>query len=103
LKETTSISEALLLNVGGGVIAGIAAGYAFKRLSRILLFFVGTVILLLYILMKAGYISVHWDAITHGLSGGTHSMTVFLQGMVQDLSLSLIGFGGGFLMGLRLR
>lgn len=92
-----------MLNLGGGVIAGVAAGYAFKRLSRIALFFLGACILGLYILMKAGFISVHWDAISQGLSGGGRSLTHWVEGLVKELSLSLVGFGAGFLMGLKIR
>ena len=103
MKDASSFSDMLLLNLGGGAIAGLAAGYAFKRLSKIALFFLGACILLLYALMKAGYISVHWDAVSQGLAGGGHTVAHWVEGLVKELSLSLVGFGGGFLLGLKLR
>lgn len=93
----------MLAKLGGGVIAGIAVGYAIKRAAKIALFILGIIILILYGLMKAEFITVQWDAVGNSLEHGSRSFGAFLAGLVKDLSASLIGFAGGFFMGLKLR
>ena len=97
------LNNLMLAQLGGGALAGIAVGYALKRATKIALFILGLCILVLYGLMKAGYISVHWDAVSQGLEHGSRSAASMLGDVVKDLSASLVGFAGGFFMGVKLR
>ena len=102
--EVSNVLNGLVFaQLGGGALAGLAVGYALKRTTKIALFIVGLSILFLYGMMKAGYISVNWEAVTQGLEHGTRSLASVLAGVVKDLSASLVGFAGGFFLGLKLR
>lgn len=91
----------LLFDLGGGVIAGIAVGLALKAATRLALIIVGVTILGMFGLMKAGLISIHWDAVSHSLEGGAHAAGNFLSLAVTEISAQLVGFSGGLLMGFR--
>ena len=97
------MDPSVLLNLGGGVVAGIAVGLALKTALRWALIFLGLVILGLVMLMKGGIIVVQWDALTNGIEGGVS----FLGGMIKlalaDLSAQLVGFSGGMIMGWKWR
>ena len=93
----------MLAKLGGGVIAGIAVGYALKKATKLALFVLGLIILVLYGLMKADLITVQWGAVSTQLEHGSRSFGSFLAGLVKDLSASLIGFAGGFFLGVKLR
>ena len=64
------MDPSVLMNLGGGVIAGIAVGLALKTALRWALIFLGRCILGLVFLMKAGIVVIRWDALEHGLEGG---------------------------------
>lgn len=89
--------------LGGGVIAGIAVGYAAKRALKLALLLLGVCLLGLYALAQKGIITVHWDAVSQGLETGSRGLGAWFASMVTQLSPSLIGFGGGVAMGLRVR
>ncbi len=93
----------MLAQIGGGALAGIAVGYATKKVTKIILFFSGLCLLGLYGLMKMGVITVHWDAVSHGIESGTRSMASVMVGVVKELSATFVGFTGGFWIGLKLR
>lgn len=100
---TPLISETLWLHLGGGALAGLAVGYTLKRASRLVLILVGLLIFLLYGLMKWGVISVHWGVLSNSLEAGGKSVGNWMIGMVKELSASMVGFGGGVVLGLKLR
>ena len=93
----------MLAQIGGGALAGVAVGYATKRVTKMILFFSGLCLLGLYALMKMGFITVHWDAVSQGIESGTRSMASVMVGVVKELSAAFLGFTGGFWMGLKLR
>ena len=97
------VNNMLFLKLGGGTIAGIAVGYAVKRVSKLVLLLLGLVILGLYGLMEAKIITVHWEAVSQGLEEGSRSAGHWMSRLVKDLSVSLVGFGIGFLMGVKIR
>lgn len=100
---TPLISETLWLHLGGGALAGLAVGYTLKRASKLVLILVGLLIFLLYGLMKLGIISVHWGALSDSLEAGGKSVSSWMVGLVKELSASMVGFGGGVLLGLKLK
>ena len=97
------IDSVMLAKLGGGALAGVAVGYALKRATKIALFVVGLLILLLYGLMKADLIAVRWDAVGQSLEQGSRGLTAMLVGLFKDLSASLVGFAGGFFVGMKIR
>ena len=102
VDTTQVISKILLLQVGGGTIAGIAVGYAIKKVSKAALFIIGVIILGLYALMQAHLVTVHWDAVSSGIEAGTRAAGTWASTMVKSLSASLVGFGVGFFVGVKL-
>lgn len=97
------MDPSVLLNLGGGVVAGIAVGLALKTALRWALVFMGMVILGLVGLMKAGIIVINWEALTHGLEGGVTMVGGLIKLAIADLSAQLVGFTGGMVMGFKWR
>lgn len=105
MEETTagwSLSSALFM-MGGGVIAGIAVGYALKAATRIALLILGVMLLAMYGMMQVGFITVNWDAVGAGIESGSRAAGSWMWAMVKHLSASFVGFAGGVAMGWRLR
>lgn len=97
------ISQATLAQIGGGTLAGIAVGYAAKRTAKLALFFVGLILIGLFAMQQQGWITVHWKEVGEGLEAGSRGAGNYLAQMVKQLGPSLVGFGAGFLMGLKIR
>ena len=97
------MDPSVLLNLGGGVIAGIAVGLALKTAMRWALVFMGLCILGLVLLMKAGIIIIQWDALEKGLEGGVAFIGGHVKLALADLSAQLVGFTGGMVMGFKWR
>ena len=97
------MDPSILLNLGGGVIAGIAVGLALKTALRWALIFMGLCILGLVFLMKAGIIVIQWNALSHGLEAGVATIGGYVKLAVADLSAQLVGFTGGMVMGFKWR
>ncbi|MBI3927049.1 MAG: hypothetical protein HY319_16050 [Armatimonadetes bacterium] len=89
--------------LGGGAIAGLAVGFAVKKATRLALLVIGVGILVLYGLMQLDVVTVHWEVMGRGLESGSHCLTAWIWALVQEVSTALVGFGGGFLLGLRLK
>lgn len=105
MEDTTaswSLSSTLFL-MGGGVIAGIAVGYALKAATKIALLMLGVMLIAMYSLMHVGYITVNWDAVGTGIEEGSRAAGTWMWAMVKQLSASFVGFAGGVAMGWRLR
>lgn len=97
------ISQGNLAQLGGGTVAGIAVGYAAKKAAKLALLLLGAILIGLYALSQQGFLTVHWDAVGHGIEEGSRGMGGWFSQMVKQLSPSLVGFGAGFLMGLKVR
>lgn len=97
------VDPSILLNLGGGVIAGIAVGMALKTTLRWALTLLGLIILGLVGLMKAGIIVVQWDALNSSIEGGVVYLGGIIELAIADLSAQLVGFSGGLLMGWKWR
>lgn len=92
-----------LFMMGGGVIAGIAVGFALKVATRIALLVLGVLIVVLYGLMAGGFITVNWEAVSSGIETGSRTLGHLMWTMVRQLSASLVGFAGGVALGWRMR
>lgn len=92
----------MLMEMGGGAIAGLAVGYAFKKTTKLALLLLGVCLILLYVLMQHGVITVKWDAVSQGIETGARTVGQWMVAMSKTLSASLVGFTGGFLLGLKL-
>lgn len=93
----------LVWELSGGVLAGLAVGFAVKKATRLALLTLGVGILLLYGLMQQGIITINWEVMGQSLEVGSRSLGGWIWSMVKDVSTALVGFGGGFLLGLRLK
>ncbi len=92
----------MLTQMGGGAIAGLAVGYAFKKTTKLALLVLGVVLILLYLLMQGGYITVKWHAVSDGIETGARTVGSWVWQMTRELSASLVGFTGGFLLGMKI-
>lgn len=83
----------------GGVI-GYASGYALKKVGRIILFSLGSLLMILQYLQWEGVITINYRALEHFLSS-LLSKAVELQDVILGTS-NLLGFGfaSGFALGL---
>ncbi len=83
----------------GGVI-GYASGYALKKVGRIILFSLGSLLMTLQYLQWEGIITINYHALERSLSS-LLSRAVELQEVILEAS-NLLGFGfaSGFALGL---
>ncbi|WP_287129947.1 FUN14 domain-containing protein [Candidatus Cyanaurora vandensis] len=89
--------------LGGGALAGLAVAYTLKKATKLALLLLGLVILLLFGLTRLGIVTVQWSALTAGLELGSQSLVQWATTLVQELGASMVGFGGGVVLGLKLR
>ncbi|MCA9795708.1 MAG: FUN14 domain-containing protein [Vulcanimicrobiota bacterium] len=97
-----AFTEVLFWDLGGGAIAGLAVGYAIKRASRWALLVLGLSIVALYGLSQTGMVSVHWDIVGQGIESGARSVSDWIWVACKELSIAMIGFGGGMAAGLKM-
>ena len=96
----------LLFQLGGGGILGFAAGYAAKKLLKLILIIVGLFTMGLLALEYKGWISIHYDAIVRsieealtGAAGGAASLKSHILANIPFAGSFLLGFTLGFKMG----
>lgn len=82
---------------------GVGVGYALRKATRAALLVLGLAILTLFGMSQVGYVTVHWENLAQGVEIGARGAAKFLALAVEDLSALTVGFGGGVLMGLRLK
>jgi uncharacterized membrane protein (Fun14 family) len=100
---SSNIPGPFLWQLGGSTLAGVAVAYALKKTTKLALFLLGAGILMLYGLSQLGIVTVHWDALTQDLDSGQQVLGRWAGGMFSGLGANLAGFGGGVLLGLKLR
>lgn len=100
---SSNIPGPFLWQLGGSAIAGMAVAYALKKATKLALFLLGAGILMLYGLAQLGIVTVHWDALTQNLDSGKQVLGKWAGGAFSGLGASMAGFGGGVLIGLKLR
>ena len=96
----------LLFQLGGGGVLGFAAGYAAKKLLKLILIVVGIFTMGLLALEYKGWISIHYDAIARsieealtGAAGSAASLKSHILANVPFAGSFLLGFALGFKMG----
>ncbi|EGG17718.1 hypothetical protein DFA_08716 [Cavenderia fasciculata] len=88
-----------------GTFVGYAAGYATKRLGKIVLFVVGFLFIFTQTLSYYGYLTVDWGRVTKDVSPkfSKEKRKQYLRSFINLLTQNLpfkLGFGGGFYLGL---
>ena len=94
-QEASNPIYQYLLQFGGGGIAGMAVGYASKIAFKAAMFVLGAIIIVLYCMADAGFITVNWGAISEGLETGAMAAGSWLARMITNLSVPFVGFGAG--------
>ena len=100
------LSELPYLDMGTGFVVGMAVGYFFKKSFKIVLFLLGTAIVLLFALDQFEIIELHKEQLTQTVSTGTGYFKQF--GLFLKERLSQFGFPGtgsaiaGFAVGLKM-
>lgn len=108
MVEVTSgdVITALIFQAGGGLILGFAAGYALKKMVKILLLALGVFTLGLVVLAYYGIVSVNWDKLAllveraiSGAQATTYSVQSFILASVPFAGAFTAGFILGFKYG----
>lgn len=99
MNQITYLADTSLTDLGFGSAVGAAAGYATKKLARLMALAVGVLILALQALSYAGWVDVDWAAIAQwtGAQGPTFA-DQFRSALVTNVPFSG-GFMGGFTIG----
>lgn len=91
-----------LMQLTGGTTAGMAVGYTMKTALKMVMLVLGSVLMLLFLLSHAGFITVNWEAINCCLEDGTRMMGEMANNMFAQLSSSFVGFGAGAIGGWKM-
>lgn len=89
-----------------GLIAGFAAGYAFKKLGKLVAFAVGLLFIALQILAFYGLVTINWGEIQTRVDPllGAESLEQVWRGLLSVLTFNITfaaAFVPGFLFGVR--
>ncbi|WP_456451693.1 FUN14 domain-containing protein [Hydrogenimonas sp.] len=109
-NATTALADKLpdlpYLDMGSGFVIGMAVGYFFKKSFKILLFLLGTAVVLLFALDQFEIIELHKEQLAQTVDTGTGMFKQF--GYFLKERLSEFGFAGtgsaiaGFVVGLKM-
>jgi uncharacterized membrane protein (Fun14 family) len=94
------------LDMGSGFVVGMAVGYFFKKSFKVVLFLLGTAIVLLFALDQFEVIELHKEQLAQTVDAGTGYFKQF--GLFLKERLSEFGFAGtgsalaGFALGLKM-
>lgn len=100
MVEVTSgdIITALIFQAGGGLILGFAAGYALKKMVKILLLALGVFTLGLVVLAYYGIIAVNWDKLALLVERAVSGAQVTAYS-IQSFLVASLPFAGAFTAG----
>lgn len=92
----------LILSGGVGFVGGFALGYAVKKILKLLLLGVGLMIAAVLYLDHIGVVEIKWSRFQEWLASIVENLkgTLALYHSV-GVSVPLVGFGAGFLLGLK--
>jgi uncharacterized membrane protein (Fun14 family) len=95
-----------LEHISFGLIAGFAAGYAFKKLGKLVAFAVGLLFIALQLLAFYGLVTINWGEIQSRVDPmlEAESLQQFWRGLLSVLTFNItfaVAFVPGFLLGLR--
>jgi uncharacterized membrane protein (Fun14 family) len=100
----SEVISPVVFQLGVGGIGGFIVGFAFKKLSKLILFLIGIFIIALIYLGTQGIININYGALWTALSGLVGSAASALSWLIG--LISILPFAGsfivGFLVGLKL-
>lgn len=105
-SELLSLSGLLTTQLAIGAIIGFFMGFAIKKITKIAIFIIGIFFLLLLYLEYSGFITIDYSKITEIIRGiennGNNLPDVmpFLKPFFLNIP-SMVGFGAGFIIGLK--
>ncbi len=89
--------------LGFGGVAGVVAGYAAKKVTKLVALVLGLAFILVQVLAYKGFISVHWDAVqTSAEQVWTDPQGMTLADHAWQLLSANLPFGSGFAAGFAL-
>ncbi len=94
----SDVLPSVVYQLGVGAIGGFIAGYAIKKISKLIVVLIGILIVFLLYLGTKGIISINYEALWNALSGllsFAGQAASWLIGLI-----SLLPFMGSFLAGL---
>ncbi|MCX8176441.1 MAG: FUN14 domain-containing protein [Candidatus Bathyarchaeota archaeon] len=96
----------LIVQLGFGGVAGFIAGYAFKKILKILLVFLGLGFMALLYLSYMGFITINYGKILSSfqepfkkIAGGDLTLPTILAANIPFLGSFIVGLGLGFKLG----
>jgi uncharacterized membrane protein (Fun14 family) len=101
----SEILSPLAYQLGIGGIGGLVIGYAFKKISKLIIVLIGFFIIVLFYLGVRGIISINYDALWKALAnslGMAESAFSWIVGVISLLPLAgslVVGFLLGFKLG----
>ena len=101
----SEILSPLAYQLGIGGIGGFVVGYAFKKISKLIIVLIGLFIIALLYLGTSGIISINydklWDALASslGLAGQAASWLIGLISLLPFMGSFVVGFLLGFKLG----
>lgn len=97
------MTTSILWNLGSGTLIGLGVGLALKTALKWALTGLGFLTILLVLMMKGGFITIHWDALTQGLETTVASVGGMIDLALADLTAQLAGFGAGLALGFKFK
>jgi uncharacterized membrane protein (Fun14 family) len=94
----------LVYQLGIGGIGGFLAGYAIKKISKLILVLIGLLVFFLFYLGTRGIISINYEELWNslaGMLGFAGQAATWLIGLIA-LFPALGSFAAGFLIGLKI-
>ncbi len=96
--SSADVLTALLFQAGGGLVLGFAAGYALKKVAKILLLALGVFTVGLVILAYYGIIAVNWDKLALLVEKALREAQATTYS-IQSFVIASIPFAGAFTAG----
>ncbi len=105
LLEKFALNDLPYLEMSGGFLIGLSVGYALKKSIKIILFLLGAVIILLFVLQNQHIITIDKQGLEHSISHWglqVKEFALFLKEKVSQYhTSSKLSAGTGFLIGLK--
>ncbi|MFQ5758914.1 MAG: FUN14 domain-containing protein [Candidatus Bathyarchaeia archaeon] len=97
--ESLTLFLPQLAQLSTGGVGGFLAGYAIKKVVKIIVFFLGLGFLSLLFLSQRGIISIDYEKLIHAISTSLTDVTGFLSTTITFLPLAS-SFAAGFALGI---
>lgn len=99
--QTADVWTVVLFQLGGGGVLGFAAGYAVKKMLKLIMVVVGVFILGLLALEYKGWIKINYDALAQSIENAITGGASAAAGLKSHI-LANIPFASAFLLGFTL-